>query len=166
MRSTIDADRFLTELMQLWEETFETHHGLFLDKGTSLFETLRGIPAGRASRPMGMGGATVAAHVAHVDFYLEVLERFLLKGDTTPVDWRAIWDTVRGVTPEEWAALQERLHASYQRVSATLRSIQDWNDRDTLGTAMAMVAHTAAHLGAIRQGVRGLPSPSGGILDR
>ena len=156
MPRTIDAERFLAELMQLFEEVFETHHGIFLDKGTSLFETLHGISAEQASRPLGTGGATVAAHTAHVDFYLEVLERFLLARDTTPADWRAIWLTVQAVQPEEWAALQHRLRASYKRVSATLRGLDDWNDGDSLSVAMAMVAHTAAHLGAIRQGLRAL----------
>jgi len=157
MGASINADRFLSELMQLWEETFETHHGIYLDRGTSLFETLAGIPAERASLVMGTGGASVAAHVAHVDFYLGVLERYLLTGDSPPVDWRAIWNTVQGVTPEEWTALQEHLRASYRRVSASLMALQDWNEGDKLGVAMAMVAHTAAHLGAIRQGVRALP---------
>jgi hypothetical protein len=156
MARTIDAERFLAELMQLFEETFEVHHGIYLDKGTSLFETLNGISAAQASRPMGSTGATVAAHVAHVDFYLGVIERFLLTRDTTPADWRAIWSTVRDVSPAEWSALQEELHASYQRVSATLRGVSNWDDGDTLSAAMGMVVHTAAHLGAIRQGLRAL----------
>ena len=156
MPTTIHSDRFLAELMLLFEETFATHHGIYLDKGTSLFDTLGSLSAERASVPMGTGGATVAAHVAHVDFYLEVLERFLLARDSSPVDWRAIWATVQGVTPAEWTALQAKLRASYERVAATLRGIDDWDDGDTLGTAMALVVHTACHLGAIRQGVRAL----------
>jgi hypothetical protein len=156
MARTIHAERFLAELMQLFEETFETHHGIYLDKGTSLFETLSGISAAQASRPMGTGGATVAAHVAHVDFYMGVIERFLLTRDTTPADWRAIWSTVRDVSPEEWTALQEKLHASHQRVATTLRQVPDWDDGDTLSAAMGLITHTAAHLGAIRQGLRAL----------
>jgi hypothetical protein len=86
MPHPIDPDRFLATLTELLEETFETHHGIFLDKGTSLFETLAGLSAEQASRIMGTGGATVAAHVAHVDFYLGVLEGFLRGRDPGPVD--------------------------------------------------------------------------------
>ncbi len=61
-------------MMQLFEESFTLHHGLYLDKGTSLFKTLAGVPAEKASIPMGREGASIAAHVAHVTFYLEIHE--------------------------------------------------------------------------------------------
>jgi hypothetical protein len=63
---------------------------------------------------------------------------------------------VGAVTPDDWAALQEQLRATYRRVSASLRGVEDWNDQDRMGAALAMVIHTASHLGAIRQGVRSL----------
>lgn len=156
MPNPIDPDRFLATMTELIEETFETHHGIFLDKGTSLFETLAGLSAEQASRTMGTGGATVAAHVTHVDFYLGVLEAVLQGRNPGPVDWRAIWNTVGVVTPEAWVALQEQLRATYQRVSTSLRNVEDWNEADRLGAALAMVIHTASHLGTIRQGVRSL----------
>ena len=53
-------------------ETFENVHGI-LDKGTSLFETLAQISADQASQPMG-NCATIAAHVAHTRYYMDVLE--------------------------------------------------------------------------------------------
>lgn len=156
MPHPIDPDRFLATMTEFLEETFETHHGIFLDKGTSLFETLAALSAEQASRTMGTGGATVAAHVAHVDFYLGVLEAVLQGRKPGPVDWRAIWSSVGAVTPEAWAALQEQLRATYRRISASLRQVEDWNDQDRMGAALAMVIHTASHLGAIRQGVRSL----------
>jgi hypothetical protein len=38
-----------------WKETFETHHGIYLDKGTSLFATLNQISADEASILLGTG---------------------------------------------------------------------------------------------------------------
>lgn len=59
----------------LLDETFDNVHGFFLDKGTSMFETLAAISAEEASIPVGGKCPTLAAQVKHVAFYLDVLER-------------------------------------------------------------------------------------------
>ena len=41
--NTIQSDHFNRALLLLLDETFESVHGLYLDKGTSLFETLAGV---------------------------------------------------------------------------------------------------------------------------
>lgn len=51
MTQPIALDLFTSELFPLVEETFERIHGIYLDKGTSLFETLDTITAEEASRP-------------------------------------------------------------------------------------------------------------------
>ena len=53
MDNAISQKLFTDELFAVLEETFETHHGIYLDKGTSLFETLETITAAEASRPVG-----------------------------------------------------------------------------------------------------------------
>lgn len=42
------ANHFSSALFEFLEETFETHHGFYLDKGTSLFEILSTISATEA----------------------------------------------------------------------------------------------------------------------
>lgn len=37
MTKTMPQESFSEELFTILEETFETHHGVYLDKGTSLF---------------------------------------------------------------------------------------------------------------------------------
>ena len=69
-------------------ETFENVHGIFLDKGTSLFETLAEISAEQASQPMG-NCATIAAHVAHMRYYMDVLEDRMFGRDLSYVNWGA-----------------------------------------------------------------------------
>jgi hypothetical protein len=151
MQQQMDASRFTTELFDLLDETFENHHGIYLDKGTSLFETLAGINAAKASQPVGGKCASIAAQVAHVTFYLEVLERYIQAKGTGEVDWGEIWRTVKEVTPGEWDNLKHRLQQTYQRVLAMLKSDIDWGNETAIGGAMAIVAHTAYHLGEIRQ---------------
>jgi hypothetical protein len=135
----------------LLDETFENHHGIYLDKDTSLFTTLAGINAVEASQPVGGKCASIAAQVAHVTFYLEVLERYIQEKGAGNVDWGEIWRTVREVTPEEWDTLKHQLQETYQRVLAMLKSDVDWGGETAIGGALAIVVHTAYHLGEIRQ---------------
>ena len=87
---TTAQDIFRRELLDIFDETFETHHGIYLDKGTSLFTTLDTITADEASRPVGDTCASLAAQVAHVTFYLEVLERIMHGQQVGKLDWGEI----------------------------------------------------------------------------
>ena len=125
MTESISQESFAEELFTILEETFETHHGVYLDKGTSLFATLNQISAGEASIPVGNRCATLAAQVEHVIFYLEVLERSMAGQDVGKQDWGEIWSRVSGVTAAEWDELRARLKATYNRLSKMLRSIEN-----------------------------------------
>ncbi|MDQ3524712.1 MAG: hypothetical protein M3451_06625, partial [Chloroflexota bacterium] len=61
--STIALDDFRSGFLINWEETFTDVTGIFLDRGTSMFETLATISAEEASRPVGGGCANIAAQV-------------------------------------------------------------------------------------------------------
>ena len=151
MSNQIDQEIIVQNLFDILDEAFVTHHGIFLDKGTSLFETLETITATEASIPVGGKCATLAAQVAHVNFYLEVLEDYILKKDRGNVDWGEIWRRVNNVSSEEWQAYQDQLKATYQRLISVLQSTEDWNDERPIGGALAIAVHTAYHLGEIRQ---------------
>jgi hypothetical protein len=151
MADQILQERFTQELFDILDETFENHHGIYLDNNTSLFATLETISASEASIPIGGKCATLAAQVAHVNFYLEVLENYILKKDSGKVDWGDIWRRVGKVSPEDWTGLKDQLKQTYQRVQGMLRRVEDWNDERPIGGALAIVVHTAYHLGEIRQ---------------
>src|SRR5215216_2062036 len=113
---------FTNNLFQYMEETFEAkHHGIFLDKNTSLFPTLETISAEEASIPVGGKCASLAAQVAHVTFYLEVLERYVVYNDQSRADWGLIWRTVEKVTPEEWEEYKCQLKNTYRRIEKMFR---------------------------------------------
>ncbi|MFZ5879496.1 MAG: hypothetical protein ACOY0R_09005, partial [Chloroflexota bacterium] len=76
MTELIPPETFRSVLLDLLDETFENHHGIYLDRDTGLFRTLETVSAQEASIPVGGKCATLAAQVAHVIFYLEVLERY------------------------------------------------------------------------------------------
>jgi hypothetical protein len=147
----IDQEHIVQDLFDILDEAFVTHHGIFLDEGTSLFETLDTITAAEASIPVGGKCAALAAQVAHVNFYLEVIEAYILKQDRGKVDWGEIWRRVNTVSPEEWNAYKDQLKETYQRIVSMLQNLQDWNEERPIGGALAIAVHTAYHLGEIRQ---------------
>lgn len=145
-------DRARIEILQLLDETFgEHHHGIYIDKGTSLFETLAPVTAEEASRPASSRSASVAAHVQHVAFYLRVLQKVIRKEPVGEIDWREIWQRARPVTPAEWDAIRNELRKEYAGVLALLNESATWDVEESFGGSMAIVVHTAYHLGAIRQ---------------
>lgn len=148
---TIAVEDFTQALFALLEETFDQVHGYYLDPGTSLFETLAGVSAAEASIPVGGRCATLAAQVKHVAFYLDVTVNSVLDPQMPPADWGEIWRTVKGVTPADWQAIQAELRQSYVRIQELVKSTPDWSGEYVIGNAMAVVAHTAYHLGEIRQ---------------
>ena len=101
---------------------------------------------------------SLAAHVEHVRFYLDVLNDVMQKEEVTKVDWREIWQSVREVTPEEWEGQRRRLRESYERVLGTIRNYDRWQGEYGISGSLAVLTHTAYHLGGIRQAVCGIRS--------
>ncbi len=138
------------EILTALKETFEQVQGIYLDKGTSIFETLATITAKEASQPVSENCASIAAQVEHIRFYLETIMLFM-RGEKPQVDWAEIWRTVGEVSPEEWASSQQNLREAYQRTCSFLTSEVVWKDSDEVGDALALLIHSAYHLGEIRQ---------------
>jgi hypothetical protein len=57
---------------------------------------------------------------------------------------------VSTVDDVEWAAFRARLRDEYEQLLVAVTTLAQW-DEDALGMAMGAIAHTAYHLGAIRQ---------------
>lgn len=131
-------------------ETFESVMGIYLDKGTSLFETLAEISAEQASQPMA-NCATIAAHVEHVTYYLTVIEDRMFNRDLSYVKWDTIWETISSVSTDEWDTIQTNLKTTYERVKGHLANTESWEGDHELSCVFGMIIHTAYHLGEIRQ---------------
>ncbi len=151
MTAHIQTEHFTNTLYVLLDETFDNVHGYYLDKGTSLFETLGTVSAEEASVPVGGKCATLAAQVKHVAFYLDVLEKSVRTQQFERQDWGKIWRETTAVTPEEWDALKLALRVSYERIKALINDTPAWSSETQIGGAMATIVHTAYHLGEIRQ---------------
>lgn len=149
--SSIQSKHFTNIIIELLDETFDNVQGYYLDKNTSLFETLTEITAEEASIPVGGGCATLAAQVKHVAFYLDVIEKSVRDPDMPKVDWGEIWRTVDRVTLDEWRAIQDELRINYNRIKTLIENTPAWSGEDEIGGAISVVVHTAYHLGEIRQ---------------
>ena len=158
MSTTIDSDLFKKSLYMLLDETFDKVQGIFLDKGTSFFETLATISAEEASIPVGGKCATLAAQVKHTAFYLDVLVENVRTQKFERVDWGKIWREVTAVSPQEWQTIQDELRDSYNRIKQLIADQGEWQNENEIGGAIAMIVHTAYHLGEIRQALCTLKS--------
>ena len=146
----IEAKRFATEIYDLLDETFENVHGIYLDGGTSLFETLATVSAEEASRPVSANCASIAGQVEHVRFYIAVLERYLRGEEVGKIDWAGSW-WLKTVTESEWEALKASLRGQYASVLALIKGFDTWEGENDIGGSLAIIVHTAYHLGEIRQ---------------
>jgi hypothetical protein len=139
------------ELIEALDETFRSHHGIYLDRHNSIFDTLEDVTAEEASRPVGGKCASLAAQVKHVRFYIEVHLGHLTGNPIPEIDWNAIWETTGPVDETEWALIIAELSAEYDSFVAALRAVEDWTANDAIAVAIAVTTHSAYHLGEIRQ---------------
>lgn len=150
MSELVAVEKFVGELNSFLDETFEKVHGIYLDGGTSLFETLETVTAEEASRRVGGKCASIAGQVEHVRFYVQVLERYMRGEEVEKIDWEKSW-WLTEVTEEEWSILKGRLREQYKIVRELINGTEDWEKNDVFSDAWAVVVHTAYHLGEIRQ---------------
>jgi hypothetical protein len=116
-----------------------------------LLRQLDTIDAKTASTAPTAGQKSIAAHVDHVSFGLAILNRWAA-GEANPwagADFNASWQRA-AVADDEWRALRDGLRreaAKWQNIVAARTS---WDDMGA-AAALSTAAHTAYHLGSIRQ---------------
>ena len=150
----ISKQHFTAAVAYLLRESFEGspdgQASAYLDRGIGFFSTLDKLTAADASREFS--GTTIAAQTEHAKFYLDRLCEFI-GGRTERVNWEDSW-LIETVNDAEWDALRMTVRRSYETVLRCIATVDDWTE-DRTGMAIGMVAHTAYHLGAIRQIAKG-----------
>ena len=147
---SVDVVDIRETLSTLLVETFESGNNsegtMYLDRGAGLFDSLATVSVEQASQKVIPKGTTIAAQVNHSLYYLEILERYL-QGETPRADWAESWQ-LQGVDEEAWQALKNKMKTTYERISKTLQTQDEW---DKLEDGFSIAIHTAYHLGVIRQ---------------
>jgi hypothetical protein len=148
--NTIEKQKFVGSLAYLLRETFEGspagEMSAYLDHGTGFFSTLGAVSAADASKEAA--GMTIAAQTEHAKFYLDRLCEYL-HGRTEAVRWDDSW-LIETVNDTEWDNLRAGVRKSYENALRCIADIDSWSEMQT-GMAIGMVAHSAYHLGSIRQ---------------
>jgi len=140
---------FREQLLTILEETFDNVHGAYLDPGDSFFTTLEGVSAEQASRVVGTCGNSIAGQVKHVIFYMDVAIQYMRGENPGRQDWSISWQTVE-VNESEWTTLKQELRDRQEMIVGMIKEEPRSVDGDFVGGAMALVAHTAFHLGQVR----------------
>ena len=150
----IENKDFTNNLFLLLKEFFEsppTSGAACLDQKTGLSDTLDTLSAEQASRRIS-DAPSIASHCEHVRFYNDLLMGDLQGKISGKIDWKQTW-LKQTVNESEWQILKDTLKNQYQELIRLLESFETWNE-DRVGNPMAILAHTAYHLGAIRQLLR------------
>lgn len=146
----ISKDDFLKGVLFILGETFEGspegQGSAYLDHGIGVLPTLDKLSAEQVSTYFG--ATTIAAHTEHAKFYLDRICEFM-RGREEKVNWEQSW-LIETVSDEEWKNLRGAVKKSYENVLQTFAEIETWNE-DNIGDPIAIIAHSAYHLGAIRQ---------------
>jgi hypothetical protein len=144
-------------LTTLLRETFEGPSGpstyyIDNDPGAGLFGAIAALTPAQASAAPSPGAATIAGHVHHIAFHVEMSSAWM-RGDRADRDWKQSW-AVREVDAQAWERVRRDVRAKYEGL---LRAIETEPSAkaEALATSIGAVAHAAYHLGAIRQRIAG-----------
>ena len=123
-------------------------------RDAALFGTLEPLTPEQAWAQPVLGARSVAAHVGHLRFSLELL-LLRLGGQNPQADWAGSFDVPEEQSEERWQSLQRDLRTAYEGVLAFLHQrndvpVQEWPPIHLVGLS-ATIAHNAYHLSAIRQ---------------
>ncbi|MGQ0702342.1 MAG: DinB family protein [Gemmatimonadales bacterium] len=126
---------------------------------SGLLRSLDRLSAEAASAAPPTGGTSIAAHVDHLRFGFELLNRYTRGEDAfASADYSASWR--RGnVSEPEWVSLRRALSDQLERWIQFLAEPREYNEFELTG-ALASVTHLAYHIGAMRQIDRSMRGPA------
>lgn len=150
--NTTDVTSALT---RLWTELVDGTTGqdgaFVLNSGDiGLRRSIDKLSASDASRSTN-DGATIAAHVRHLQYGLSLMNRWASEGGNPFADakWDEAWKTSR-VDESAWREIRSGLADEARRWTSALSAPREVTEVELAGI-VGSIAHLAYHLGAIRQ---------------
>jgi hypothetical protein len=149
--TAVTTDVVVQQLLAVLAEAFDgpaQKWSYFTDHGaeSGLLGTLARVTAADASRVWN--GSTIAAHANHVRFALAASAAWIA-GDRNSRDWSESW-RLSAVDDAAWKRLQEEIRIGHGDLRRAIES-HGASSAEAMGGALAALAHTGYHLGAIRQ---------------
>lgn len=157
----VTHEMVLNSLLELLEEVYDgpkNAGGTWLvsnQEKSGILGSIDSLTAEQASRPPIPGAPTIAAHVEHLRFSLDLANRAYQGEDAySTAKWSESWK-IQSVSPVEWEKLRAELRHQFEKLASLLPKWNDW-EHYTLTGGLASVAHAAYHLGAIRLALHAL----------
>jgi len=128
-------------------------------KDPGLLKSLDLLTSEQASKVPDSGGSSIAAHVDHLRYGFQLLNRWSAGDEQAfaDADFSAAWRR-NTVSQEEWASLREDLRTEAIVWRKSLKHSK--NGGPGIDARIASVVHLAYHFGAIRQIDRTLRGPA------
>ncbi|MGP4080043.1 hypothetical protein ACTWQL_09005 [Pseudalkalibacillus sp. R45] len=123
--------------------------------GSGIFGTLDRLSAEEASIPIQ--GTTIAAQTDHTRYYLWVANTYM-KGEKPNANWEESWK-ITSVDQMTWQRFKNQLDMEYKALLEKIERL-DTIDEETANGLCGTLAHSAYHLGSIRQMVKVIKVPS------
>jgi len=131
------------------------------DPDSGLLGTLESLSASEASFPLTPGdGASAASHASHLRYALSLANR-AMKGENPyrEADWNGSW-AIAVVDEKAWAALKKGLSEEFETLKTALSDPSVLSSDMRVYGMIGNIAHAAWHLGALRQGLGRIETPS------
>ena len=150
---TVPTSEVITIARDLVVEAYEgpTPQGSWFTTASAdagLFRTIAELTADLASRPGRPGGPSIAAHVEHLRWTLELVNA-TIRGTPWQPDWNASW-SLSSVDEPAWQTLRSEIQREFADLRQALESDPDVSDPMMLRGLLALAPHAAYHLGVIR----------------
>ena len=124
-----------------------------------LVKSLDNLSAEEASAIPAQGGASIAAHVDHLRYGIELVNRWT-KGEQpfADADWSQSWKRLT-VSDKEWAERRKELKDQVYPWRDAITADRKMTEMELTGV-IGSVVHLAYHLGAMRQIDRSMRGPA------
>ncbi len=110
--------------------------------------TLAQIDAATASKLPAAGRSSIAAHVEHLCYVLEIVNAWSRLEKPQP-DWSLAWKT-SSVDAAAWEDLKTAIQTECETLKTLIAASSEWNPK-LLNLLISNTSHVAYHVGAIRQ---------------
>ncbi|MFF2753048.1 hypothetical protein ACFVR1_04720 [Psychrobacillus sp. NPDC058041] len=153
-------DMLRESLKVLLKETFDgpSGNGSWYTEskpGSGIFGTLEKVSAEEAS--ILIQGTTIAAHIDHTRYYLWMANTYM-KDEKPELDWSESWK-ITSVDEDTWSRFKVELQNEYTTLIENINSFTTLDEQTSNGI-LGSLAHSAYHLGSIRQMTKTVKVPS------
>lgn len=141
------------DILKLFRETFEgmpagQDYTWFVQGREAFLDALEKLSPEQVSRQHGAGSNSIGAHLHHVRSFLYWFNCHVA-GNFVPTDWEGTWKK-QAFDQAEWDELRTDLKTQFEGVAKWLEEHEEWAGPDGIVATIAILPHSAYHLGAVR----------------